>query len=244
MPPILISPDDIHIPAYSPSCESCKKGGAEFRCSRCHTAFYCDALCQTANWREHKKSGCVDYTTLLASNSRMFEAWTGIWGDSIMHWAAFSAGLMQRETTFLEVHAFIVEIELAKDVHQRTPASAYEALRARWITNTELTAIIAARPGGGANLQMSREVLEEVDGVPASTLRVLILSECDEMYYCDRLPGLFGPFIKLLTLSGYETHSNVLADRFQANFFDVVRSGDANASVRLMLDVARVEPDG
>ncbi|KAJ7854333.1 hypothetical protein B0H13DRAFT_2358541 [Mycena leptocephala] len=104
-----------------------------------------------------------------------------------MHWAAFSAGLRQREADFLAGHAFIVEIELAKDVRLRTPAS-----RASSQMDDKCRAYHDHRcpTGGGANLQMSREVLEEVDG---------------EMYYCCDLPKHFGPFIQLLTLPGYET---------------------------------------
>lgn len=40
-------------------CQSCKKGGAAVtlsRCSRCKAAWYCSRECQTADWKEHKKS--------------------------------------------------------------------------------------------------------------------------------------------------------------------------------------------
>ncbi|KAI0808001.1 hypothetical protein C8Q74DRAFT_107333 [Fomes fomentarius] len=37
-------------------CSTCAKQSALVRkCSRCHSAWYCDAACQRAHWQEHKK---------------------------------------------------------------------------------------------------------------------------------------------------------------------------------------------
>lgn len=49
----------VAIASASDVCQSCKKGGSAVtlsRCSRCKAAWYCSRECQTADWKEHKKS--------------------------------------------------------------------------------------------------------------------------------------------------------------------------------------------
>ena len=55
--------------ASEPRCAHCSKVGPGLRlCSRCRAAHFCNAACQKANWKTHKKSCCIG-THLYAIDS-------------------------------------------------------------------------------------------------------------------------------------------------------------------------------